>query len=96
MGSTLYELVAGRAPYSELNAIESDDPDSIKAQIRRQHEVVDFEIEQRFKEQQFPDVTELRGGDIILGCWRGQFATAKEALDLYLKNTYFYYDGLVV
>lgn len=85
LGSTLYELVAGKAPYSELNAIESDDPDSIKAQIRRQHEVVDFEIEQRYKKQQFPDVTGLWRGDIILGCWRGQFATAKEVLDLYLK-----------
>jgi serine/threonine protein kinase len=85
LGSTLYELVAGRAPYSELNTIESDDPDSIKAQIRRQHEVVDFEIEDRYKKQQFPDVTDVRHGDIILGCWKGQFATAKEALDLYLK-----------
>lgn len=49
------------------------------------HEVVDFEIEQRYKKQQFPDVTGLWRGDIILGCWRGQFATAKEVLDLYLK-----------
>lgn len=85
LGSTLYELVAGRAPYSELNTIESNDPDSIKAQIRRQHEVVDFEIEDRYKKQRFPDVTEVRRGDIILGCWKGQFATAKEALDLYLN-----------
>ncbi|PYI28478.1 kinase-like protein [Aspergillus indologenus CBS 114.80] len=85
LGSTLYELVAGRAPYSELNPIESDDPDSIKAHIRRQHAVVDFEIEDRYRKQQFPDVAEVRRGDIILGCWKGRFATAKEALDLYLK-----------
>ena len=54
LGSTLYELVAGRAPYSELNTIESDDSESIKARIRRQHEAVDLEIEDRYKKQQFP------------------------------------------
>lgn len=68
LGSTLYELVTGRAPYSELNTIESDDRDSIKAQIRRQHEVVDIEIEKRYRKQQFPDVTEIQRGDIILSC----------------------------
>ncbi|KOS48213.1 hypothetical protein ACN38_g802 [Penicillium nordicum] len=36
LGSTLYELVTGKAPYSELNETASDDPDYIKAQIRRQ------------------------------------------------------------
>ncbi|RAK79946.1 uncharacterized protein BO72DRAFT_493782 [Aspergillus fijiensis CBS 313.89] len=85
LGSTLYELVAGGAPYSELNPNESDDPDSIKAQIRRQHAVVDIEMEDRYRKQQFPVVTDVRRGDIILGCWKGQFATAQEALDRYLQ-----------
>lgn len=85
LGSTLYELVVGRAPYSELNVAESDDPDSIKAQIRRQYAVVDFEIEERYKKLQFPDVRDVPLGDIILGCWKGQFASAKEVLDVYLK-----------
>jgi hypothetical protein len=86
LGSTLYELVAGKAPYGELNVAESDDPESIKAQIRRQHEVIDFEIEERYKRQQFPDVTGYQHGDVILGCWRGQFATAADALDFYLRS----------
>ena len=85
LGSTLYELVTGKTPYAELNERDSDDPDCIKAQIRRQHQVVDFEIESRYKKGQFPDVTNLYCGDIILGCWRGQFGTAKEALDFYLQ-----------
>lgn len=85
LGSTLYELVAGRAPYSELNVAESDDPDSIKAHIRWQHAVVDPEIEERYKKLQFPDVGDVQHGDIILGCWKGQFASAKEVLDMYLK-----------
>ncbi|KAJ5255013.1 kinase-like protein [Penicillium chrysogenum] len=86
LGSTLYELVAGKAPYSELNVAESDDPKSIKAQIQRQHKVIDFEIEERYKRQQFPDVTCYQRGDVILGCWRGQFATAADALDFYLRS----------
>jgi serine/threonine protein kinase len=86
LGSTLYELVAGKAPYGELNVAESDDPESIKAQIQRQHAVVDFEIQERYKRQQFPDITGYLYGDVILGCWRGQFATATDALDLYLRS----------
>lgn len=31
LGSTLYELVAGKPPYSELNEIDCEDPDLIKA-----------------------------------------------------------------
>lgn len=81
MGST---LVVGKAPYSELNLVESNDPDAIKAQIRRQYEV-DCEIEQRYRNQQFPDLKDVWRGDIIRGCWKGDFPTAKEALDLYLK-----------
>jgi serine/threonine protein kinase len=85
LGSTLYELVAGKAPYSELAGPKSDDPDVIKAQIQRQHEV-DHEIESRYKNHVFPDVSGLFGGNIILGCWRGNFPDAKEALDLYING----------
>ncbi|RJE19042.1 STYKc [Aspergillus sclerotialis] len=87
LGSTLYELVAGRAPYSELSSIgpESNDPDSIKAKIQRQHQA-DLEIESRYKNQKFPDVSNIFRGDIILGCWRGDFPTAKDALHLYVHG----------
>ena len=86
LGSTLYELVSGMAPYSELNPAESDDPEAIKAQIRRQHAVIDYVIEERYKAQQFPDVTGIWNGEIILGCWKGEFATAKEVLNM-LSNS---------
>ncbi|KAE8348029.1 kinase-like protein [Aspergillus coremiiformis] len=85
LGSTLYELVAGMAPYSDLTGPKSDDPDVIKAQILRQREV-DHEIESRYKNNVFPDVSGLFGGAIILACWRGQFSEAKEALDVYLNQ----------
>ena len=81
LGSTLYELVAGKAPYSELNPVgpDSNDPDVIKARILRQHQI-DFEIELRYKNHNFPDVSDVFRGDIILGCWRGDFSDAKDAL----------------
>ncbi|KAJ5660904.1 uncharacterized protein N7484_000276 [Penicillium longicatenatum] len=85
MGSTLYELVTGKAPYSELNVLESNDPGAIKAHIKRQHEVVDFEIERRYRNHEYPDVTKIPHGDIILGCWRGDFVTAKQALESFLN-----------
>ncbi|PLB49653.1 kinase-like protein [Aspergillus steynii IBT 23096] len=85
LGSTLYELVAGRSPYSELVGPMSDDPDVIEAQMLRQHEV-DREIELRYKNHLFPDVSDLFGGNVILGCWRGDFSNAKEALDLYMNG----------
>lgn len=65
-------LVAGKAPYSELAGPKSDDPDVIKAQFQRQHEV-DHETEPRYKNHIFPDDSGLFGGNIILGCWRGNF-----------------------
>ncbi|CAG8083213.1 unnamed protein product [Penicillium olsonii] len=81
LGSTLYELVTGEAPYSELYGPKSDDPDIIKAQLRRQ-DVIDHEIESRYKNGNFPDVSGLFGGEIILGSWRGEISTAQGALDL--------------
>ncbi|KAJ5945861.1 hypothetical protein N7454_002700 [Penicillium verhagenii] len=81
LGSTLYELVTGAAPYSELNPAESDDPEAIKAQIWRQHAVFDNVIEERYKAHQFPDVTGIWNGDIILGCWKGEFTSAEGVLD---------------
>lgn len=67
-GLPFYKLVAGKAPYAELNVADSDDPDSIKAQIHRQHQVIDFEIEERYKRQHFPDISNYQHGDLILGC----------------------------
>ncbi|KAJ5921096.1 hypothetical protein N7466_009422 [Penicillium verhagenii] len=86
MGSTLYELVTGNIPYGELNMLESNDPDVVKAHLDRQHEVIDFEIERRYKNHEYPDVSKLPHGYLILDCWRGDITTAKEALEIYLYN----------
>lgn len=54
-----YELVTGWPPYGEVNVLKSNDPDLTKGHIRRQHEIVDLEIEMRCKRLQFLDVTEI-------------------------------------
>lgn len=61
LGSILYELVTRMALYSDLAGPKSDDPDVIKAQISRQYEI-DYEIESRYKNNVFPDVSGLFGG----------------------------------
>lgn len=88
LGSTLYELVAGKAPYSELYPVESEDmlrstdPIDIQAQTQREQQA-DLEIETRYQNHDFPDVTCLFGGEIIMGCWNGSIPSAKEALIQY-------------
>jgi hypothetical protein len=41
---------------------------------------VDSDIEALYKNQVFPDVSHLFGGNIILGCWKGDFSSAEEVL----------------
>ena len=61
--------------------IEPDHPEPIMARIWRQHKIVDFEIEKRYEEHHF-QMFQAINMDIILGCWKGRFTIAKEALDL--------------
>ncbi|CAG8908882.1 unnamed protein product [Penicillium egyptiacum] len=86
LGSTLSELVTGEAPYSELYGPKSDDPDIIEARLQRQ-DVIDYGIETPYKNGNCPDVADIFGGEVLLGCWRGEISTAQEALDLYLHSS---------
>ena len=90
LGSTLYELSAGKAPYNELYQTEthkdlhSGDHTVIRARIQRE-QLADLEIENLYKDQKFPDVSRLWGGSIMLGCWKGTITSAWEALELRKK-----------
>ncbi len=85
LGSTLYELITGKALHSELYSVESEavmrssDPAVIMARIERGQRV-DGRIEQLYSRQVFPDVSCIFGGDVIMGCWKGEFSSAKETL----------------
>ncbi|KAL5337220.1 kinase-like protein [Aspergillus crustosus] len=89
LGSTLYEFVTGVIPYHELYPVEpadvlhSSDPSAIRARIQRQHHA-EFEVEVRYRQRQFPNVSQTFGGDVIMGCWKGDFATAEQALARYM------------
>ena len=93
LGSTLYELVTGKAPYSELyptepkDIIQSSDPNVIRACAERQH-LADPEVEKRYINHVFPDLSYVYGGDVILGCWNGSISSAEEALHLYKHGPY--------
>lgn len=88
MGSTLFELVTGKVPFAELYPVEpkeiaqSSDHDIIRARVQRQHDA-DIEVERRFQTLEFPTVTQIYGGDVILGCWSGNFSSAEEVLQSY-------------
>ena len=85
LGSTLYELSAGKDPYSEIYPIEPDvvmrsnDHAVIMARIQRKQRA-DSQVEALYTQQLFPDVSGLFGGDIIMGCWNDEFSSATAVL----------------
>lgn len=92
MGSTLFELAAGKFPYAELYPIEpkniaqSSDPKIMFAQMQQQH-AAGTEVEKRFSNFEFPDdVSDTFQGDIISGCWNEIFSSAEEALLSYIGD----------
>ena len=85
LGSTLYELLYGNSPDCELH---SSIPDvcSIESGFNAWTELsreTQLEIETLYRQQVFPDVTCVFAGEIIMGCWKGEFSSAKEALQRY-------------
>lgn len=85
LGSTLYELSAGKIPYSNMYPVESDavrrsnDHAIIMARIQRKQQA-DSKVEALYTQRIFPDVSGLFGGDIITRCWKGEFPSAKAVL----------------
>lgn len=82
LGSTLYELPYGNSPDSEFH---SNIPDvcSIERGFNAWSELsreAQLEIEAPYRQQALSDVTCVFGGEIIMGCWKGEFSSAKEAL----------------
>lgn len=46
----------------------------------------EVDIERWYRNHDFPAVSNVLGGDVMLCCWRGRFSSAKEALDLYILH----------
>jgi hypothetical protein len=73
MGSIFYTIHTGRWPYK-----------STPGKFEKIDDRLEWEetvVNPKFQQEIFPDdVGELPAGDVILGCWKRQFATAQEAL----------------
>lgn len=82
MGSIFYTIYTGRWPY-KLTPGRFD-----KVDDRLEWE--DKVVYPNFQQEKFPDdVRDLPAGDVILACWKREFATAKDALtalDKYLNT----------
>lgn len=68
LGSIIYTITTGHWPYRQSPMVEED------------KEAYNTKVIQMFTEGAFPDVSALRGGKVIEGCWNHQFKTAEEVL----------------
>lgn len=72
MGSVFYTVLTGRWPYKETPGRFDKIDDRLDWE--------DHFVYPRFKRGEFPSVEGLPVGEVILKCWRREFATAKDAL----------------
>ncbi|KAI9752907.1 MAG: hypothetical protein M4579_005425 [Chaenotheca gracillima] len=71
LGSLFYTILTGYWPYRS----SPGSPESIDEKITYEKEVAEA-----FQQQNYPDVTRVAGGDVILACWMTKFLTAEEVL----------------
>lgn len=71
LGSVLYTIVTGHWPYREPGGL-----------FRSQEAKEEYEnrVNDLFGRQEFPEVKDLYGGDIIARCWAKEYKTAADAL----------------
>lgn len=70
IGSILYSIVSGHWPHREPGPFNSSE-DYLN---------YDKQVEEHFKNQNYPDVDGLFGGRIILGCWTKMYLSADDVL----------------
>jgi len=68
LGSVVYTILMGHWPYRE------GPPPTVEDKTYENH------VNQMFTAGIFPDVSNLRGGKVIKGCWNHQYKTAEEVL----------------
>ena len=71
LGTVLYSITVGRGPFRDMPRRPEEASD------REQYE---NEVEERFKRGEFPDVSGVAVGNVIMGCWTGKFAIAQDVL----------------
>lgn len=71
LGSILYTILTGYWPYR--TQVFFSEADNYLDYVDR--------VNLLFGQRQYPDVTELVGGKVIMDCWTKEFTTAKQVLD---------------
>ena len=70
LGSILYTILTGHWPYKPPGPFDTpEEMDRYQSKVNA-----------LFSQGQFPDVTELTGGKVVMGCWTKIFSTAEEIL----------------
>jgi len=80
IGSVLYSIVSGHWPHRGLGPFKSAED----------YKTYDKQVEEYFRNQQYPDIDGLFGGTIILNCWTKEYSSADDvlhALDQEMKRT---------
>ncbi|KAK2021450.1 kinase domain-containing protein [Colletotrichum zoysiae] len=70
LGSVLYAIVTGWWPFCKPGVTDRLD--------RKNIDHYDEEVTKRFATENFPDVSSLWGGHIIMGCWTGKYKSAAD------------------
>ncbi len=70
LGSIVYTILTGCWPYR-------DGPSPVTVQDKTAYEIY---VNQMFAAGMFPDVSMLRGGNVIQGCWKHRYTTAEQVL----------------
>lgn len=70
LGSIIYTILTGHWPYREGKSPVTMDEKCL----------YEAEVNEKFAASVFPDVSVLKGGKVIKGCWDHQYQTAEEVL----------------
>ncbi|KGQ04418.1 Ribosomal protein S6 kinase alpha-6 [Beauveria bassiana D1-5] len=71
LGSLFYTIMTGHWPYRSTPGA----PETIEEKLAYERELANA-----FNDENYPDVTRLVGGSVILACWKRQYSTADEVL----------------
>lgn len=88
LGSTLYELAHGKAPYGSTypKRPASSDPEAYMNYLRR-HAEAEERIYLSFRDKVFPDLADSFCELTIHGCWDKRFTSAEDILPVYNDDT---------
>ncbi|KAK2012404.1 kinase [Colletotrichum eremochloae] len=70
LGSVLYAILTGWWPFCE--------PGVANSLNKKEHDYYDEQVTKRFERGDFPDISSLWGGHIIMGCWTDKYKSAAD------------------